>query len=189
MAHGIHPLAPLVLFVGRLAYQKGPDLLLKAIPQVLAKRWDVQFLVAGDGALRSHLVSMSPHLPVQFLGYIDDATHLDLLNACDVMVIPSRNEPFGLVLTEAWSAGRCVVATDVGGLGENIENFVDGIKVPPREESIAWGINYVIDDPVLMQRLGRAGRMKVLTEFDWDLIVEQTLEVYSSALDHGGAAR
>ncbi|MDD1717969.1 MAG: glycosyltransferase family 4 protein, partial [Methanoregulaceae archaeon] len=183
--YGIHPLAPLVLFVGRLAYQKGPDLLLKAIPRVLAKRWDVQFLIAGDGALRPQLESMASGLPVQFLGYIDDATLLDLLNACDVMVIPSRNEPFGLVLTEAWSAGRCVVATDVGGLGENIENFVDGITVPAREESIAWGINYVIDDPVLMQRLGRAGRMKVLTEFDWDLIVEQTLEVYSSMLDRG----
>jgi len=183
MKHGIHPLAPLVLFVGRLAYQKGPDLLLRAIPRVLAKRWDVQFIIAGDGAMRSQLEAASMGLPVQFLGYIDDRTHLELLNACDVVVIPSRNEPFGLVLTEAWSAARCVVATDVGGLGENIENFVDGIKVPPREESIAWGINYVIDDPALMQRLGRAGRMKVLTEFDWDLIVGETLDVYQSVLN------
>ncbi|MEM2124690.1 MAG: glycosyltransferase family 4 protein [Methanolinea sp.] len=137
--YGIHPLAPVALFVGRLVYQKGADILADAVPLVLRRRGDVQFIVVGDGEMRPWLEERCRSLPVHFTGFIPDAEYLRLLNACDVVVIPSRNEPFGLVLTEAWSAGRCVVATDVGGPAENIENFVDGIKVPVRADSLAWG--------------------------------------------------
>jgi len=179
--YGIHPLAPLVLFVGRLAFQKGPDLLLEAVPHVLRKRWDVQFIVAGTGQMAEDLRERARGLPVQFPGYVSGEDHLDLLNAADVVVIPSRNEPFGLVLTEAWSAERCVVATDVGGLSENIEPFVDAIRVPVHPESIAWGINYVIDNPQYIRSLGRAGRKKVVERFDWDLVTGEALEVYARA--------
>lgn len=179
--YGIHPLAPLVLFVGRLTYQKGPDLLIEAIPLVLKKRWDVQFIMAGTGQMEAELREKARGLPVQFPGYISNDAHLDLLNAADIVVIPSRNEPFGLVLTEAWSAGRCVVATDVGGLSENIDPFVDGIRVPVQPESIAWGINYVIDDPKTIRELGRAGQRKVYARFDWDLVTDAALDVYRRA--------
>lgn len=180
--YGIHPLVPMVLFVGRLVYQKGPDLLIEAIPRVLEKRRDVQFIFAGDGTMGDWLKERAEGLPVRFTGFLSDAGIRELMNAADLMVIPSRNEPFGLVLTEAWSAGRCVVATDVGGLAENIENFVDGIKVPVRADSIAWGINYVIDDPRTIRALGRAGRLKVSTEFDWDLVAASVMRVYDAAI-------
>jgi len=183
--YGIHPLAPVVLFVGRLTYQKGPDLLVRAIPEILAKRWDVQFLFAGTGDMRGYLEGMVHGLPVQFLGYVSDADHIRLLNACDLVAIPSRNEPFGLVLTEAWSAERCVVATDVGGLSENIDNYVNGIKVPVRPDSIAWGICHLIDDPAYMQKLGRAGRRKVMEKFRWDVVTEKALGVYRKVLSGG----
>lgn len=183
--YGIHPLAPTVLFVGRLVYQKGPDLLIEAIPHILEKRWDVQFLIAGTGQMREHLEAMAAGLPVQFLGYISDTDHLRLLNAADVVVIPSRNEPFGLVLTEAWSAGRCVVATEVGGLAENIENFTDGVKVPVRPDSIAWGIEHVIQDPATVRALGAAGRKKVEAEFDWNTIAGSMEDLYRRLLEGG----
>ncbi|KDE55321.1 glycosyltransferase family 4 protein [Methanoculleus sp. MH98A] len=176
--YGIHPLAPVVLFVGRLTYQKGPDLLMQAIPKILAKRWDVQFLFAGTGDMRGYLEGAANGLPVQFLGYISDEDHVRLLNACDLVAIPSRNEPFGLVLTEAWSAERCVVATEVGGLAENIDNFKNGIKVPVRLDSIAWGVCHLIDDPAYMQRLGKAGRRKVMDRFRWSVVTERMLGVY-----------
>ncbi|NLZ30137.1 MAG: glycosyltransferase family 4 protein [Methanomicrobiales archaeon] len=185
MHYGIHPLAPLVLFVGRLTYQKGPDLLIQAIPRILSKRWDVQFILAGTGDMRGYLEGMAHGLPVQFPGYVSDIDHVSLLNACDLVAIPSRNEPFGLVLTEAWSAERCVVATDVGGLSENIDNYVNGIKVPVRPDSIAWGIGHLIDDPVYMQRLGKAGRRKVMEEFRWDVVTERMLGVYRKVLSGG----
>ncbi|MCK8519669.1 glycosyltransferase family 4 protein [Methanoculleus sp. 7T] len=180
--YGIHPLAPVVLFVGRLTYQKGPDLLVQAVPGILAKRWDVQFLFAGTGDMRGYLEGTAHGLPVRFLGYVSDAEHIRLLNACDLVAIPSRNEPFGLVLTEAWSAERCVVATDVGGLSENIDNYVNGIKVPVRPDSIAWGIGHLIDDPAYMQKLGKAGRRKVMEKFRWDVVTERTVDVYRKVL-------
>ena len=182
MQYGIHPLAPLVLFVGRLTYQKGPDLLIQALPAILSRRWDVQFILAGTGDMRGYLEGAAHGLPVQFPGYVSDEEHVRLLNACDLVVIPSRNEPFGLVLTEAWSAERCGVATDVGGLSENIDNYINGIKVPVRPESIAWGISHLIDDPAYMQKLGKAGRWKVMEKFRWNVVTEKMLGVYRKVL-------
>jgi len=180
--YGIHPLAPLIFFAGRLVYQKGPDLLVEAIPLVLSKRWDAKFLFAGDGGMRAWLESKVNGLPARFLGYLPDFEFVRLLNASDIVVIPSRNEPFGLVLLEAWSAERCVVATDVGGLGENIENFVDGIKVYVNPESIAWGISYVIDDPVGVRILGKKGKEKVDREFRWEIVADKMLKVYGEVI-------
>ena len=159
-------------------YQKGPDLLVDAIPQVLNRRWDAQFIIAGKGECTLNSLSGVVTLPVQFTGYISDDEYLRLLNACDLVVIPSRNEPFGLVLTEAWSAERCVVATEIGGLSENIDNFVDGIKVPVRADSIAWAINYIIEDPYRMRAMGLAGKRKVISQFNWKTIRMKMEQVY-----------
>ncbi len=176
----IHPLAPLIVFAGRLVYQKGPDLLLRAIPEVLKHRWDAKFIFIGDGDMRSWLEEKAKNLPVLFTGYIPDREFVRLLNSADIVVIPSRNEPFGLILLEAWSAKRCVVATDVGGLSENIDNFYDGIKVYPTPESIAWGINYVIDDSEGVRLLGERGREKVEQRFRWKVIAKKMIDVYRS---------
>jgi glycosyltransferase involved in cell wall biosynthesis len=188
--YGIHPLAPLVFFIGRLVYQKGPDLLVDAIPRILNRRWDVQFIIAGKGDMRHELEERCRTLPVRFTGYISDEEYLQLLNACDLVVIPSRNEPFGLVLTEAWSAGRCVVATDVGGLSENIDNFVDGIKVPVRADSLAWAVSYIIEDPIRIRAMGQAGKRKVLSRFNWNEIGGLMEQVYTKELrSRGGKTR
>ncbi len=185
--YGIHPLAPLIFFIGRLTHQKGPDLLVEAVPHVLHHRWDAKFIIAGSG-MRPHLEYLaqrngSAHA-IQFLDYIPDEEYLDLLNACDIVCIPSRNEPFGLVLLEAWSAGRAVVATDAGGLAENITNFENGILVHRHPESIAWGINYIINDPVGVRALGEKGRQTVEARFSWDRIAERTEEVYKKIYIH-----
>ncbi len=178
--YGIHPLAPLIFFAGRLVYQKGPDLLLEAIPKMLEHRWDLKFLFAGDGDMRNYLENRARemNLPVKFLGYLPDKEFVRLLNSADIVVIPSRNEPFGLVLLEAWSARRCVVATDVGGLSENIENFYDGIKVYPNPDSIAWGVNYIVDDAEGVRLMGERGRKKVDERFRWNVVADRMLKVY-----------
>ncbi|WP_368659894.1 glycosyltransferase family 4 protein [Methanocalculus taiwanensis] len=180
--YGIHKLAPLVLFVGRIGWQKGPDILLDAIPHVLARREDVRFIFAGKGDMLAALQERSRGLPVQFTGYVSDIEHLELLNAADLICIPSRNEPFGLVLTEAWSAGKGVVASDVGGLSMNIENLVDGIKVPPAPEPIAWAICYSLNNPDFLTSMGIAGRQKVLDQFNWKKVAEKLNHVYVKVL-------
>jgi len=181
--YGVHPLAPLILFVGRMCYQKGPDLLVEAIPHVLRHRWDAVFFFIGDGGARAYCEQRAAQLnvsrSVRFLGWVPDEEYIQLLNACDIVCIPSRNEPFGIVLLEAWSAGKAVVVTDVGGLAENVENFVDGIKVYPYPESIAWGINYIIDDAYGVRWIGENGRKKVLSQFTWDAVAEKMCQLYT----------
>jgi glycosyltransferase involved in cell wall biosynthesis len=184
--YGIHPLSPTVFFVGRLVKQKGPDLLVEAIPHVLHHRWDTRFIIAGEGDMRGHLEYLAHGAgvkhAVQFPGYITDEERVSLFNACDIVAITSRNEPFGMVLLEAWSAGKPVVATDIGGPAENIDNFKDGIKVFLNPASIAWGINYSINDPEGLKAMGLSGRAKVERKFAWPSIAKKAEKIYSQIL-------
>jgi glycogen synthase len=182
-SYGIHPFAPLVLFVGRMEYQKGPDMLVDTVPKVLQQRWDAQFIVAGHGTMKHELQARCAGLPVQFPGYITDSEYVRLLNACEAIVIPSRNEPFGLVPLEAWSARKCPVVSDVGGLAENVSNFKDGIKVYLDPASIAWGINYVLSNPSRSAVFGRNGRRKVEKQFLWKLVAGKIMDVYRKVID------
>ncbi|MGA9140580.1 MAG: glycosyltransferase family 4 protein [Methanocella sp.] len=177
-SYGIHPYAPLVFFVGRMEYQKGPDLLAAAVPLVLRQRWDVQFIMAGQGSMKYELQARCNGMPVRFAGYIPDSEYIRLLNACDTIVVPSRNEPFGLVPLEAWSARKCPVVSDVGGLAENVANFRDGVKVYLDPASIAWGISYVLSDPSRAAAFGRNGRRKVEKQFLWNLVAGKMMEIY-----------
>ncbi len=183
-SYGIHPFAPLVFFIGRMEYQKGPDMLVDAISRIAANRWGVQFVMAGEGSMKSELQAKaaSMGLPVKFLGYIPDSEYVRLLYASDVVVIPSRNEPFGLVLLEAWSAKRPVVACDVGGLAENIDNFTNGVKVHQNPESIAWGINYILSGSDGVGTYGWNGRKKVDRAFRWDVSARKMMEVYRKVM-------
>ncbi len=139
-------------------------------------------IVAGDGGMRQYLQERARDLPVNFVGYIPDSEYLRLLNACNVVVIPSRNEPFGLVLLEAWSAEKPVVASNVGGLSENIDSFVNGIKADPTPDSLAWGISSLINEPWNAEVLGRRGRGKVDRVFQWDPVASRMADTYARAL-------
>ena len=93
-------------------------------------------------------------------------------------MIPSRNEPFGIVLPEAWSAGKAVVACDVGGLSENIESYRDGIKVPVSSYDLSQGIIEALKEPERLNRFGRKGRAKVYRDFNWEGIARRIDEFY-----------
>lgn len=179
----ISPAAPLALFVGRMKYQKGPDMLVKAVPTVLRKSGDASFIFAGEGELRGVCEEKAKRLGVshacRFTGYAPDGELADLYNACDMLVVPSRNEPFGIVVLEAWDVGKPVIGTDAVGI---IDNFVNGIKARPYPESIAWCITDVIDKPGALKWMGAQGKKLVDTLYDWDIIVDELLKVYDKVL-------
>ncbi|MEM0359589.1 MAG: glycosyltransferase family 4 protein [Candidatus Hadarchaeales archaeon] len=176
---------PVVLFPGRLEYQKGPDLLIEAIPKVLEKGQRVRFVFTGTGSMREELERRARELGVghvvKFLGFLPLRKYIEILRASDIVCIPSRNEPFGIVLLEAWAAGKPVVAAGVGGLDENMENLVEGIKVQPQPEAIAWGINYLLDSPSERERMVKNAREKV-RNFSWKKSADKLLEVYKKTL-------
>ncbi|HIH03043.1 MAG TPA: glycosyltransferase family 4 protein [Methanoregulaceae archaeon] len=176
--YGVPPDAPMIFFIGRLEHQKGPDLLLDGVPDVLGEHPDAHLLIAGNGLMLAGLQATVRGMPVRFLGLIPDAEYVRLLNAADLVVIPSRNEPFGLVLLEAWSASRAVVATNVGGLSENIDHLIDGVKVAVSSAAIAQGINRVIGNPSRLRALGAEGRQKIESRFRWDAIAGTFTGIY-----------
>lgn len=185
--YGIHPLAPIVLFCGRMSVQKGPDLLVEAVPLVLKARPDVRFIFMGEGGMRSHCENRARELGVadacRFLGYSSSAEKEELVNACDLMCVPSRNEPFGVVVLEAWDACKPVVATEAVSI---IKNFEDGLLAYVEPQSIAWCINRLLADPEEMKRLAEAGYDRIDAEFSWDRIARRTEDVYSDVLQDSG---
>lgn len=178
--YGIHPCAPVVLFVGRMNYQKGPDLLVRAIPSVLARRWDVRFVIIGEGEMRPVCENLARELNVydscHFLGYVGEAVKKKWMNACNLVCVPSRNEPFGIILLEAWDASKNIVATDAISL---IDNFRDGVIVYQSPDSIAWGINHVFDN-YKDGELGKAGKELIGTKYNWNNIAKITADAYKS---------
>ncbi len=182
--YGIHPLAPMVLFCGRMSIQKGPDLLVEAIPRILMNRSDVCFVFMGEGGMRADCERRARELGVdkscRFLGYTSSAEKQELVNACDLMCVPSRNEPFGVVVLEAWDACKPVVATEAVSI---IKNFEDGLLAYVQPESIAWCINRLISNPEEMKKIAREGCSRIGSEFSWDIIAKRTEDVYEQAME------
>jgi len=92
--------------------------------------------------------------------------------------LPSRNEPFGIVVLEAWSAGKPVIASQNGGMSEYVQHEVNGLKIYPAPDSVAWGVSRTFSDFDRARWMGRNGRQAVEERFTWDMIADQTLAVY-----------
>jgi glycosyltransferase involved in cell wall biosynthesis len=179
MQYGIHPLAPVVLFIGRMSHQKGPDLLVEAIPKVLKNRGDVRFVFIGEKEMRHYCEHRASQLGVsdacRFLGYAPNDVASNWMNACDLVCVPSRNEPFCIVVLEAWDACKPVVGTDAVHL---IFNFSTGIKAYISPDSIAWCINYVIDNPEKAKIMGENGNKLVNGKYNWNPIADEVVKIY-----------
>lgn len=180
--YGIPPSLPVVLFTGRMAYQKGPDMLVEAAAMVLRKR-NAQFVLIGDGEMRSSCESQANKLGIgnscNFLGYAPDKTVIEWFNACDLVCVPSRNEPFGIVVLEAWDAKKPVVATDAVAI---VENFKTGIVTYKDPSSIAWGLNYVLEG-LGRSSMGENGHDLLKSRYNWKKIAEETYEVYKNRIN------
>jgi glycogen synthase len=180
--HALAPLDPLVLFAGRLTVQKGPDILVRAMPSVLRFYPNAKFVFAGDGHMRAEICALAHQLGVahalRMLGQMGGRDLADLFKAADVVAVPSRNEPFGIVILEAWSAGRPVVSSKRGGPAEFVWHGVNGFQVDDTPDSVAWGLGTLLADYQRGCWMGRNGRAAVDAVFSWDCIAEQTESVY-----------
>ncbi|NVM20773.1 MAG: glycosyltransferase family 4 protein [Desulfobacterales bacterium] len=180
--YGIDYMDPMVLFCGRMVYQKGPDLLIEAIPYILKFYPNAKFVFAGDGEMRSDVEWRTHELGVshatRFVGFKTGWELIDLYKACDVVCVPSRNEPFGIVVLEAWSAGKPVVATKNGGPDEYVWHEVNGLKIYPNPESIAWGLGTLFTNFEWARWMGHNGRIAVEDAFTWDTIGDEVLSPY-----------
>jgi len=180
----IAPLDPTVLFVGRMVVQKGPDILVRTLPSVLKYYPFVKYIFAGDGHLRGEVYAAAQQMgvshAVRMLGDVRGRALHDLFKACDIVAVPSRNEPFGIVILEGWSAHKPVVSTKRGGPAEFVWHGVNGLQVDDNPDSVAWGLGTLLSDHNRCRWMGLNGRAAVDAAFSWDMIAEQTEHVYSS---------
>jgi glycosyltransferase involved in cell wall biosynthesis len=180
----------LLLMVARLHPEKGHTYLFKALPEI-QRRVDrpVVLLVAGKGpfeeSYREEVRSLGCEQMVRFTGFRKDVP--DLMAAADLVVLPSVAEAFGLVLTEAVYLGTPVVATQVGGIPEIIDDGVDGRLVPPADpQALAEVITDLLNDPVRRQQMAGTGREKVLRRFRFEDMVRSYEAVYEQAASGTG---
>jgi glycogen(starch) synthase len=178
------PHEKLVLFVGRLVYEKGFQLALDALPSVLEGVADVRFLVAGSGTHEAELKAQAQRLGLSdhgsFLGWIGDDVLHSLYRIADLCVVPSIYEPFGLVALEAMASGCPCIVADTGGLREVVPL---GERVGLRfnggdAEHLGVMIERLLVDGPLRERLVTEASEHVL-RFDWDDIAQRTRGIYS----------
>jgi len=183
-AYGIAPLDPTILFCGRLCVQKGPDLLLEAVPELLRHHERAKFLFLGHGHLFDELNARAAHLGVahatRFLGHLQGAPRIELFKACDAVCMPSRNEPFGIVALEGWAASKPVIASQVGGPNEFVWHGVTGLKIQPTVDSVGWGIGTLFADFEWARWMGANGRHAAETAFTWEIAAQRTERCYTS---------
>ncbi len=162
----------IVLFVGRLVYEKGVHVLVNAIPKVLEKV-NAKTVIVGNGYMKEQISGIVKGLGIEkkvmFTGFVDDETLRRLQICADVSVVPSLFEPFGIVALEAMAAKSPVVVSDTGGLGEIVDHDVDGVKVYPNNpDSLAWGITRVLTDDGNANRLRSNAYKKIQEKYNWE---------------------
>ena len=171
---------PRVLFVGRLAPQKGVRTLVAAVR--LLENPNAQVLLVGDGPERPSLEHEVTRLGledrVHLLGFVPHDRLPAVLTHADLLVLPSLYEELGTVLLEAMWASLPVVASKTGGIPEVVTDGVNGLLVPPSDsEALARAIDRALANPDLALRLGAAARERA-KNYDWDTLADRVLEIY-----------
>ena len=183
-SYGIEKMDPMVLFVGRMVLQKGPDILARSMPAILKYYPNTKFVFVGDGHMKYDVEQLARGLgaghALRMLGHKGGAELVNLFKASDIVAVPSRNEPFGIVILEAWSSYKPVVATKRGGPAEFVWHGVNGLHVDDNPDSVAWGLCELLANHEHIRWMGANGRHAVEAAFSWDRIAEQTEVVYQS---------
>jgi glycogen(starch) synthase len=171
---------PRILFVGRLAPQKGVRTLVAATR--LLQSPGARVLLVGDGPERPALEREAGRLGlgdrVRFLGFVPHDRVPAILTHADLLVLPSLYEELGTVLLEAMWAGLPIVASRTGGIPDVIEDGINGLLVPPGDpHTLAGAIDRVLGTPDLARRLAEAASQRA-KEYDWEVLAERVLKVY-----------
>lgn len=169
-----------ILFVGRLEPMKGVDVLLQAFAHLPVH---VRLQIVGDGSLRSVLQKQAAELGIAeritFAGYIPTPQVYREFARSAIFCAPSRSEAFGNVLLEAQAAGCAVVATNVGGIPDIVEDGVTGLLVPAEDvRSLSTALHTVLVDDALRLSFAQEGKEHA-QRYDWRLIAEKYGELYS----------
>ncbi len=174
---------PIVLFVGQKYIYKGIAALLGAAHLVWQRFPKTRFVFIGPRTSYSQrLFARVRELRVLELDAVSLQEKTDAYAACDVFCLPSSQESFGGVFTEAWSLGKPVIGADIPTVRTVIEDRVDGCLTMPQAGPLAERLLFLLERPDLRAQMGARGREKVAAHFTWPRIAEKTERVYEWVL-------
>ncbi|VVB69885.1 D-inositol-3-phosphate glycosyltransferase [uncultured archaeon] len=175
-----------VLFAGRLTVQKGVEFFLKAAKLVLEKKHDVQFLIAGKGELLPKLIELTFDLGIEesvsFLGFVDQNEIKEVYKQCDIFVMPSVSEPFGIVALESMAQKTPIIISKTSGVAEVAKTAIriDFWDTEKMAASILSALTY----QELREEMAERG-FKELRNYTWDDAGRDTKKIYEQAIGHG----
>ncbi len=177
----------IILYVGRLVYEKGVQNLISAMPKILNGYNDSKLVIVGKGGMYDELKNQANAMGIAnkdyFTGYLNSKQVQKMYKCADVAVFPSTYEPFGIVALEAMLAGVPAVVSDVGGLDEIINHGIDGMKsYAGNSNSIADSVLALLYDHKLCANISKNAKSKVKEQFNWNKIAQDTHFIYEKAI-------
>ncbi len=177
---------PLLVYAGRLVYEKGVQDLIAAFPRLRRRHPGLRLVVAGDGKYGEPLAEEVRRRrlgrTVTFAGFLGPDELPALIAAGDALVIPSIYEPFGMIALEGAAVGTPVAVAATGGLTEVVEPGVTGVTFPPKDPAaLADAVSGLLSDQVLARRLTRNALRLVSERYAWPAIAERTVAAYARA--------
>lgn len=190
--HNIPHDAKVVLTLARIDAQKNQHMSARLLPSFRDIAPKTHLLIVGNVTNPSYYeqllkivetAGISGHVTI-VPGIPSDSSDLvDAYHAADVFLLSSFHEPFGIVILEAWSAGLPVLASNVGGLPHFVEDGTDGLLFDPNDDdSLVQVFRQLNADGALAQRLAEAGRAKVYSEYDWDVVTRKLVGIYEDVI-------
>jgi glycosyltransferase involved in cell wall biosynthesis len=185
---GVLPHQPLVGMVAQVTPDKRQDLFVEAAARLVAQSPSCAFVLAGESVQPAYAARVKTLISkvrlegsVRWLGFVEDIP--SLMQAIDVLVMPSKAEAFGLVLIEAMANGRPVVASNAGAVPELVSHGRNGYLFPEGDpEALADALFDLLNDPDKRHEMGREGKRMFLERFRLDREVTETLSLYESLL-------
>jgi glycosyltransferase involved in cell wall biosynthesis len=176
---------PLLFFVGRITPEKGVQVLVRAMPRILASYPTARLLVAGKNSQKLYPLAYELGVEdnVDFLGYISNEMRDALYAIVNAAIFPSLYEPFGIVALEAMASNCNVIASNTGGLGEVVQHEVNGLTTIAGDPlSIAWAVERLLSDPQAAEQRRAVAAEQVRTLYRWDAISTATAALYDEVM-------
>ncbi len=182
-----------ILSVGYLIERKGFTYLISSIKEVLKEHGNIKLNIVGSGPeeqkIKNHITNLNLEEHVEIISNISDEELLKMYNSSDLFVLPSivdsqgNTEGLGVVLIEAMACKLPVIGSNIGGIPDIVEDGVTGLLVPQKNVSeLSKSINKIIENPDISERIAEKGYKMVKSNFSWERIAKDYIDVYKSQL-------
>jgi glycosyltransferase involved in cell wall biosynthesis len=191
--YNLPPAAHIIGSIGRIDPQKNQLFLIQALPQILQIRQDAHLLCVGHVTnppyhekLKAEITKLGLENHVTLIPGLDagGASLADAYHAIDTFVLPSIHEPFGIVILEAWAAGKPVIAARVGGIPSFVEDGSNGLLYEPgSEQAFLKAFAGLMQSNDLQLKIANTGKQTAVTQYDWDVVTEMLLKIYVESIE------